>query len=1077
MGSLQPSLQPGDRLDHFVLIRPLGEGGFGQVWLATDARLGREVAIKLPHRRLPPGTIEARRFQREAEVAAKLNHSNLIPILEAKLDNERAYIVSEYCPGPTLSEWLRERSSPVPSRLAVSIVAQLADALRVAHELGLIHRDIKPSNIVLASAETESPVPRLTDFGLARVNTENTETHVGTLIGSGPYMSPEQASGNTDEHGPHSDVHALGVVLYELLTGESPFAAVNEIDTIRRIISQDPPSVRACRPSLSRDVSAVCQHCLEKQPSRRYRNAGELRDDLYRVLAGHPPLARPVGRLGRTWRWASRNRGLAMMGVAASIGLLIGLVGLSAYAIQSQHNAALSEQQLRSLSDVLLIAEDHRSRAEEASHRAAFQRELAQKTRAESRRRSYTSDMSLAFLRLYQGHLGDVRKLLDRQIPQSGEVELRTLEWNLLDSEVDARFAVWGRHSGRGTELAVLTADDDANPANTVVSAALDGNLIFWDAATGRERYRLTGLLDQLDAIAAGPSGSIVISGVGWPLFGRSVMLIDPQTGATQEVLHAHPTTIEAIRVSADAGIIASACRYGNIRCWSAETGRSISIESGARNVAFGLSRDGARLLTSRRNPNALQLYDTRSGELIDQWKSPLLERVAMANQHSYAAYEERYRLGFGLVATDDLAKRRWIETTSHPNAMEFSADDQYLAVADCRSGVELFERVASASEADEKLAGAPPQYRSVAYASGEGGRIENVKFIGPKELATISVDGVVERFGLFQTSHEIYTIADTDSHCMIGVEGPAGTLCLSHTGELIYFAIEGEANTDAPDLKRQQVWQGDASLTSLAVTHDHETIAVTDRSGGLHLLSQWRDENGKLQLPEIRNIQLPHSRTDDDLGMASFSASGRYLAVMSNPAELFVYDFSSDAGDPILQRGYPNDQSCLAISPDEQNLFICGYAGIEMIDLSTGDSQFRLQGEDMVRTACFSPDGTRLIVGMQNGSLACLDQSAGESLFTLHSIDATGSHSDRLCSIRFLNHSKLVTIGAEGMAHFWNVEQRIQLGSFSVTPAGTKGAQCRCLHISQGGESLMVALDQGAKTNLHRWDWPAVDW
>ncbi|TWT56259.1 WD40 repeat domain-containing serine/threonine protein kinase [Allorhodopirellula solitaria] len=1071
--ALRRSLRPGERLDHFVLIELLGEGGFGQVWLASDIRLGREVAIKLPHRRLRPGTLEARRFRREAETAAKLTHPNLVPILEAVIDDDRAYIVSEYCPGPTLNQWLRERSAPVPPRLAVLIVAQLADGISIAHDRGLIHRDIKPSNIILTNAETDLPVPRLADFGLARAKSDTSDTHVGALIGSGPYMSPEQASGNTDEHGPHSDVHALGVLLYEMLTGESPFAAVSELDTIRRIISQDPPSVRRRRPSLSRDVSAICQRCLEKQPSRRYRNAGQLHRDLQLVLDGRPPTARPVGKLGRTWRWTTRNRGLAAMAAAAAISLLVGIVALSALAIQSRRHAAVSEAQSESLRRSLERTQQQREYAVTQQKRAQDNERQAQRTRDRSRRTSYMSDMSLAFLRFHQGQYGEARRLLNRQVPQPGEVDLRSLEWCLLDSEVKSRYGVWGGHTGRGTEVAVIPAGPHGPQGDTVVTAARDGNLIFWDADSGLEKRRLSGLDGRLDALAVLPSGRLIISRPKWPILGPMVITIDPHSGETHSVIHSHSTTVESIRVSANAEVIASGSRYKNIRCYSRENQSSISIANGSRNMGFGLSTDGSFLLTARRDPDALQVWDTRSGALIDQWLVASAGQVAMAHQHPYAAYQIRDSVGFGLVRNDDLSQRRWIETTSHPHVIEFSGDDRYLAVADRRSGVELFELVSSKNAgSDTEAVGPPPEYRSIAYVAGLGGRIESVAFTGSAEFTTVSSDGAVERYAPTRASHRLDVFPQVDSYEMVSVQSPPGALSLQHDGELVYLPIEADQQDGRVS---QSVFPSHTSLRSFAITSDRKTIAVSDRDGNLHLLTHWRDQAGELQTPRVRTIAMPLASQSTDLGMSEFSISGRFLAVMSDPAELAVYDMNSDLSAPLLQRSYANNQACIAFAPNEQRLFVCGYAGIEMINLETGVSDFRLPSEDLVRTACFSPQSDRLIVGLENGSITCLDQQTGRAQYTLHSVDITGDHSTRSAEMHFIDDAKLMTMGRDGIAHFWNVDQRVQLGSFAVYSGDANCQECQCVEISHQGNTLIVGLDQGSQTAIYRWTWPTT--
>lgn len=1061
-GSSRQSLQAGDQFDHFVLVRPLGEGGFGQVWLATDVRLSREVAIKLPHRRWRRDSLESRRFHREAEVAAKLTHPNLIPILDAELQSEHAYIVSEYCPGPTLSQWMRERSNPVPARMAVSIVAQLADGLKIAHDRGLIHRDVKPSNIILTQSESDSPVPRLTDFGLARVSADVPETHAGTLIGSGPYMSPEQAAGNTDEHGPHSDVHALGVLLYELLTGESPFASVSEIDTIRRIVSQDPPSIRQRRPSLSRDISAVCQRCLEKQPSRRYRDAGELLADLRRVLAGHSPIARPIGQVGRAWRWATRNRGLASMSVAAVVGLIVGVMGLSGLVFQSRRSAALSERL--------------RAEAVMMSQHAFAQQQLAHATREQSLRNSYTSDISLAFLRLHQGHYGEAQNLLDRQIPKDGEIDLRNLEWNLLDSEIQSRYAFWGKHDGRGTELSVLGRHGNSARVSTVVSGALDGVMILWDSVSGREKSRLGGLLGRLDAITASSSGDILISGSKWLVFNTSVVAIDPASGKTTQVFHAHPSTVESIRISLDASVVASGSRHENVRCSSATGEQNFSIENGTRNVAFGMSSDGTRLLVSRRDPNALELWDTNSGTMTDQWQTGPVEQVAMAHRHPFAAYEICNEKGFGLVSTDDLTQRRWIATAFTPNAFEFSLNDRYLAVADSRSGVELFARVLNDQDESELTSSSvPPNYRSIAYMAGQGGRIEDIEFIRAREFVTISLSGSVERFAPTRSIRKVQYVANPKPHSMTAVANPAGLLSLNLAGKLSYFPANSTKNTKANPDAGQLVGEPLSAITSFAVSRDHKTIAISDSEGQVRVLSNWRDAAGNLTKPEVRIFSMTKSHSLDALGMSTFSSTGRFLAVMSDPCELAVFDLWKESGDPAFLRSYENEQTCVTFSPHDRQLFVCGYSGIEMIDLLSNESTFRLPDEDFVRIASFSPLGDRLIVGLQNGSIACLDQDTGESQFVMHSIDVMGNHSNRTISLCFLNESKLMTLGSDGSAHFWNIDQRVQLGSFAISPGENTSNGCECVYVSENGGALTVALDRHNITEVHRWTWRPV--
>ncbi|HEY2157696.1 MAG TPA: serine/threonine-protein kinase, partial [Isosphaeraceae bacterium] len=226
---------PGDlprRFGRFLLVRELGRGGFGVVFLARDTSLGREVALKLPR----PGALvspeDRRRFLREGEAAGRLDHPHIVPVYELGEYDGICYIASAYCEGGTLGGWLRGRTSPIPVREAAALVAALAGAVGHAHARGIVHRDLKPGNVLLqrpaagAAGGGGDPdfIPRLGDFGLAKVlGDDANDTRSGALLGSPAYMAPEQAAGRAREIGPATDVFALGVILYELLAGRPPF--------------------------------------------------------------------------------------------------------------------------------------------------------------------------------------------------------------------------------------------------------------------------------------------------------------------------------------------------------------------------------------------------------------------------------------------------------------------------------------------------------------------------------------------------------------------------------------------------------------------------------------------------------------------------------------------------------------------------------------------------------------------------------------------------------------------------------------------------------------------------------------
>jgi TolB-like protein/Flp pilus assembly protein TadD len=292
----------------YELLEEIGRGGQGVVYRAHQKSLNRTVALKLLG--LGPWTTEThlKRFRREAEAAASLQHPGIVPIYEVGERDGQCYFSMKFVEGGQLDEVVK--GQPLPIRRAVELIVKLARTVHYAHEHGIMHRDIKPGNILL----DENGEPHLTDFGLARlVEAESTVTRTLDVLGTPSYMAPEQAAGETTKLSKATDVYGLGAVLYQLLTGQPPFAGGTTYETIRLLRDTEPRQPRMLNRKIDRDLNTICLKCLEKDPQRRYSSALALAEDLERWLKHEPISARRTGLLTRGRKWVRRNPGIAVM--------------------------------------------------------------------------------------------------------------------------------------------------------------------------------------------------------------------------------------------------------------------------------------------------------------------------------------------------------------------------------------------------------------------------------------------------------------------------------------------------------------------------------------------------------------------------------------------------------------------------------------------------------------------------------------------------------------------------------------------------------------------------------------------
>jgi serine/threonine protein kinase/Tfp pilus assembly protein PilF len=357
---LQPKASPRGgwpQIPGFEIVRELGRGGMGVVYQAWQPRLRRFVAVKLvltgPH----SGDPERVRFETEVEAVARLQHAHIVQIYDVGDHDGQPFFTMEFVDGGSLSQKLR--GDPQPADTAAELVEHVARAMHHAHTQGIVHRDLKPGNILLkqnSKSDTQNPKrssssnsdsepvssavsefsfqlsdysPKITDFGLAKlvVGGGVDQTKTGSVMGTAAYMAPEQAGGKGKEATASVDIYALGVILYELLAGHTPFRGATTLDTLQQVLFQEPVPPRRLQPKVPRDLETICLKCLEKSPNRRYSCALELADDLARFRRGEPIHARPVPPWERCAKWIRRRPTFAAALLTSAVVVIGSIVG------------------------------------------------------------------------------------------------------------------------------------------------------------------------------------------------------------------------------------------------------------------------------------------------------------------------------------------------------------------------------------------------------------------------------------------------------------------------------------------------------------------------------------------------------------------------------------------------------------------------------------------------------------------------------------------------------------------------------------------------------------------------------
>jgi serine/threonine protein kinase len=571
---VQPKPEQTKKIAHFTLIRLLGVGGFGAVWLAQDNDLERQVALKLPVAR----NDDTKSSLHEARTTATLHHPNIVAVYEVGRDDDQVFIATEYIEGMTLSDAL-SAGKPKIDR-TVEVVSTIANALQHAHDNGIIHRDVKPANILI----DKDGKPCIADFGLAkRISADQSISSDGQILGTARYMSPEQAAGKTSETDHRSDIYAVGVILFQMLTASLPFRG-NVRAVLHQKMFDEVPSPRTLEPTLPKDLETICLKCMEREPAKRYQSASEVAAELQRFAAGEPIHARAISSPERLWRWCRRRPVVAGLLVGLFLSLTIGLCGVSAFWLRAEHIAEQNRQAL------------------------------------------YRSQMNLAAEFVARGDVTGLEQTLDRFVPTDGRRDLRGFEWH-YHSQVRSLFV---SHWNQGSPVEDLAISNDGK---MVASLGSDRGISVFDSQShallrtleiDAGRFRAVQFSPVTRQLASGSTDGIV-----------RVWTPSKSDQPEQELKHGPP--VSHVEFSDDGIQLLSASVRGAARIWNLESGElAAEIPTGeGENRDVSLSPNGHFVAVAKED-GRVRVTEIASGTVQYQLRpNPGVEVIAWSADSS----------------------------------------------------------------------------------------------------------------------------------------------------------------------------------------------------------------------------------------------------------------------------------------------------------------------------------------------------------------------------------------------------------------------------------------------------------
>jgi len=958
------------KLGRFELIERLGVGGFGTVWKARDKELDRPVAIKIPRQSVMTGE-EQEKFFREARAAAQLRHPSIVSVHEVGRDGDSVYIVSDFVRGVTLGDWLTGQQPT--SREAAELCAKIADALHHAHEQGVVHRDLKPANIMIDG----SGEPHLMDFGLARREVgEVTVTMDGQVLGTPAYMSPEQAQGEAHKADRRSDIYSLGVILFQLLTGELPFRG-NARMLIHQVINDEPPSPRRLNGNVPKDLATIALKCLEKVPARRYQSASELSTEFRRYLAGDPIKARPIGRIPRAWRWAKRRPAAAALLAVVAVVAVVG-------PIVATQQALLLVERDRLLDDVA---------AQQATLKAAS-------VRLEKKNDELQNQLARNFIERGSAECESGR------IPQGIALFAAAHDVARPDDPLrrSARnlIAAWYANAGTpllhdGTVVAVAFSPDDC----LILTASRDSTTRQWEVKTGEPHGPVIRHNSWVQAAVYSPDGRTILTGDG----AGTAQVWDAKTGDPISEAMIHSNEVRTVAFSPDGRMALTGSADSTARLWDATTGKSLRdpLKHGSSVRAATFSPD-ERLILTGTAAGVAQLWGADTGKKVGQ---PL--------RHEGRISAVAFSPDGSTVATGswDGSARLWDARTqkrigaamvhsSSVDSLAFNPDGTTLASGSYDHTARLWDARTGAAKAEPLRHDAG--VASVAY----------------------SQDGRWLLTGTWDKTAWLWDV-DTLRPLAFGINKRV-TSSIDLTGDRPITAValtpdSHEAITATND-GTVRFWDIAAGkVLGKPLQHGNFITAIAVSADGRTLLTASRDGTARLWNITTRQPQGELIRHAGSINTVAFSPDGRAVLTGSGDGTSRMWDATTGkaVSNPLRHTSYIRKAT---FSRNGRLIAVAAGGSVRMYDRATDKTLGLFRHPGQVLDAAFSPDGSLLLTACEDHEARFWAAATGKI------IGAPLRHEEDVRAVAFSPDGYTVlTGGQDGCAQFWDVVTRKKLG------------------------------------------------